>query len=107
VVREDLHTNALRSLCPVTGQPDLGSVLVCYEGPRIDRASLLRYIVSYRRHQDFHESCVERMFVDLLEHCSPRKLTVYARYQRRGGLDINPFRSNSEEPARNPRLWRQ
>lgn len=107
VVREDLHTNALRSLCPVTGQPDLGSVLICYEGPRIDRASLLRYIVSYRRHQDFHESCVERMFVDLLERCSPGKLTVYARYQRRGGLDINPFRSNSEEPARNPRLWRQ
>jgi 7-cyano-7-deazaguanine reductase len=107
VVSEDLHTDVLRSLCPVTGQPDLGSLLVCYEGPRIDRASLLRYIVSYRRHQDFHENCVERMFVDLLDRCSPRKLTVYARYQRRGGLDINPFRSNFEASARNLRLWRQ
>ena len=107
VVSEDLHTDALRSLCPVTGQPDLGSLLVCYEGPRIDRAALLRYIVSYRRHQDFHENCVERMFVDLLDRCGPQKLTVYARYQRRGGLDINPFRSNFETRARNLRLWRQ
>lgn len=107
LVSEDLHTDVLRSLCPVTGQPDLGSLLVCYEGPRIDRASLLRYIVSYRRHQDFHENCVERMFVDLLDRCGPRKLTVYARYQRRGGLDINPFRSNFETSARNLRLWRQ
>jgi 7-cyano-7-deazaguanine reductase len=107
VVSEDLHSDALRSLCPVTGQPDLGSLLVCYEGPKIDRASLLRYIVSYRRHQDYHENCVERMFVDLQERCGPRKLTVYARYQRRGGLDINPFRSNFEADARNLRLWRQ
>jgi 7-cyano-7-deazaguanine reductase len=91
----------------VTGQPDLASVLFSYEGPRIDRASLLRYVVSYRRHQDFHESCVERMFVDLLERCGPEKLTVYARYQRRGGIDINPFRSNFEKTARNLRLWRQ
>jgi 7-cyano-7-deazaguanine reductase len=107
VVSEDLYTDALRSLCPVTGQPDLASVLFSYQGPRIDRASLLRYVVSYRRHQDFHESCVERMFVDLLERCGPEKLTVYARYQRRGGIDINPFRSNFEKTARNLRLWRQ
>jgi 7-cyano-7-deazaguanine reductase len=107
IVSEDLYTDALRSLCPVTGQPDLGSLLVCYEGPKIDRASLLRYIVSYRRHQDFHENCVERMFVDLLDRCSPNKLTIHARYQRRGGLDINPFRSNFEATARNLRLWRQ
>jgi len=107
IVSEDLYTDALRSLCPVTGQPDLGSLLVCYEGPKIDRASLLRYIVSYRRHQDFHENCVERMFVDLLDRCSPNKLTIHARYQRRGGLDINPFRSNFEAAARNLRLWRQ
>lgn len=106
-VSEELHTDSLRSLCPVTGQPDLGSVLVRYEGPRIDRASLLRYIVSYRRHQDFHESCVERMFVDLLDRCGPRKLTVYARYQRRGGLDINPLRSSVPSDLTNPRLWRQ
>lgn len=107
VVSEDLHTDALRSLCPVTGQPDLGSVLVRYEGPRIDRASLLRYVVSYRCHQDFHENCVERMFVDILERCGPEKLTVYARYQRRGGIDINPFRSNFEDTPANLRLWRQ
>jgi len=104
---EALYTHALRSLCPVTGQPDLGSLLVRYEGPRIDRAALLRYIVSYRCHQDFHENCVERMFVDILERCGARKLTVYARYQRRGGLDITPFRSNFEDAAGNLRLWRQ
>lgn len=107
VVSETLYTHALRSLCPVTGQPDLGSVLIRYEGPRIDRAALLRYIVSYRCHQDFHENCVERMFVDLLERCRTRNLTVYARYQRRGGLDINPFRSNFEDAAEDLRLWRQ
>ncbi len=107
VVSEELHTDALRSLCPVTGQPDLGSVLVRYEGPKIDRSALLRYIVSYRGHQDFHESCVERMFVDIEKHCAPQKLTVYARYQRRGGIDINPFRSNFEDDADNLRLWRQ
>jgi 7-cyano-7-deazaguanine reductase len=107
IVREDLFSDALRSLCPVTGQPDLASVLICYVGPKIDRASLLRYIVSYRRHQDFHESCVERMFVDIVERCGAQKLTVYARYQRRGGIDINPFRSNFEAAPRNLRLWRQ
>ena len=107
VVSEDLYSDALRSLCPVTGQPDLGSVLICYEGPRIERASLLRYIVSYRQHQDFHENCVERMFVDIVERCGAAKLTVYARYQRRGGIDINPFRSNFEDTPRNLRLWRQ
>lgn len=107
VVSEDLHTDALRSLCPVTGQPDLGSVLIRYQGPRIDRAALLRYIVSYRCHQDFHENCVERMFVDIVRHCAPHKLSVYARYQRRGGIDINPFRSNFEDNADNLRLWRQ
>ena len=106
-MREDLYSDALRSLCPVTGQPDLGSVLIGYEGPRIDRASLLRYIVSYRQHQDFHENCVERMFVDIVEHCGAQKLTVYARYQRRGGIDINPFRSNFEDAPGNLRLWRQ
>ena len=107
VVREDLFSDTLRSLCPVTGQPDLASVLICYTGPKIDRASLLRYIVSYRRHQDFHENCVERMFVDIVERCGAQKLTVYARYQRRGGIDINPFRSNFETAPKNLRLWRQ
>jgi len=107
VVSETLHTHLLRSLCPVTKQPDTGSVLVAYRGPRIDREGLLKYIVSYRQHEDFHESCVERMFVDIAGRCSPERLTVYARYQRRGGIDINPFRSNHEDDAPNLRLWRQ
>ena len=92
---------------PVTDQPDMGSVLISYSGPRIDRAGLLRYIVSFREHNDFHEACVERMFIDILERCEPTQLTVYARYQRRGGIDINPFRSNFEHDPPNVRLWRQ
>jgi len=107
LVAEDLHSDLLRSLCPVTGQPDIGSVLVSYRGPRIDREGLLRYIVSYRQHQDFHEACVESMFMDIRERCGAEQLSVYARYQRRGGIDINPFRSNFEASAPNTRLWRQ
>lgn len=106
-VSETLHSHLLRSLCPVTDQPDIGSVLVSYHGPRIDRASLLKYIVSYRQHKDFHEACVERMFVDIQERCQAEQLTVYARYQRRGGIDINPFRSNYQDSPTNARLWRQ
>jgi 7-cyano-7-deazaguanine reductase len=107
VMTESLHSHLLRSLCPVTSQPDTGSVLVSYSGPRIDPAGLLRYIVSYRQHQDFHETCVERIFLDVMERCKAEKLTVYARYQRRGGIDINPFRSNFETDVPNTRLWRQ
>lgn len=107
IVEECLHTHLLRSLCPVTGQPDLGSLQVCYTGPRIDPAALLRYVVSFREHNDFHEACVERIFVDILERCAPRKLTVFARYQRRGGIDINPFRTNFDSEPDNDRLWRQ
>jgi len=107
IVTEDLNSHLLRSLCPVTSQPDTGSVLVSYTGPRIDRAGLLRYIASYRQHHDFHETCVERMFLDIMEWCKTEKLTVYARYQRRGGIDINPFRSNHETDTPNLRLWRQ
>lgn len=107
VVTEELHSNLLRSLCPVTAQPDSGSILVRYQGPQVNREGLLRYIVSYRQHQDFHENCVERMFVDILQRCEPQQLTVYARYQRRGGIDINPFRSNFENEPPNLRLWRQ
>ena len=107
IVSESLHSHLLRSLCPVTSQPDSGSVLIRYEGPKIERASLLRYIVSFRQHKDFHEACVERMFRDIKDRCEPSKLTVYARYQRRGGIDINPFRSNYESEAPNIRLWRQ
>jgi 7-cyano-7-deazaguanine reductase len=93
-VKESLYSHLLRSNCPVTGQPDWGSVVVDYEGTStIDRASLLAYIVSFRRHADFHEQCVERIFLDLQNVLEPRSLTVYARYVRRGGLDINPYRS--------------
>lgn len=107
-VTEDLHTHLLRSLCPVTAQPDIGSLQISYRGPRIDRASLLRYVVSYRRHNDFHEACVERMFLDLVAQCRPEALSIHARYQRRGGIDINPFRSNTaDERGLNLRLWRQ
>lgn len=107
IVTEDLHSHLLRSLCPVTRQPDIGSLQVSYRGPRIDRAGLLRYIVSFREHTDFHEACVERMYDDILERCRPEVLTVHARYQRRGGIDINPVRTNTEVTARNLRTWRQ
>ncbi len=106
-IEEELHSHLLRSNCPVTNQPDMGSVLVRYRGPAIDRESLLRYIVSFRQHNDFHEACVERMFLDIKARCHPEKLTVYARYNRRGGLDINPFRSDFEISVENGRLWRQ
>ena len=107
IVAEELHTHLLRSLCPVTGQPDMGSMAISYRGPRIDGDALLRYIVSYRQHQDFHEACVERVFMDLRKCCGAVRLSVYARYQRRGGIDINPFRSNFEAAPPNTRLWRQ
>lgn len=106
-VRETLHSHVLRSLCPVTGQPDTGSVMIRYRGPRIDRGALLAYIVSFRRHSDFHELCVERIFSDLQSRCAAEELTVYARYNRRGGIDINPFRSNVDNDAPDLRLWRQ
>ena len=93
-VSEVLTSNLLRSNCPVTGQPDWGSVQISYFGPQIEQAGLLRYIVSFRQHNGFHEDCVERMFMDITQRCKPHKLSVYARYTRRGGLDINPFRTS-------------
>lgn len=107
IVTEDLHSHLLRSLCPVTAQPDMGSLQISYRGPRIDQEGLLRYIVSFREHNDFHEACIERMFVDLLDRCDCKELTIHARYQRRGGIDINPLRTNSREAPLNLRLWRQ
>ena len=107
IVEETLHSHLLKSNCLVTRQPDWASVLVRYRGPAIDHAALLRYLVSFRRHSEFHEQCVERIFTDLLHHCRPERLTVYARYTRRGGLDINPFRSNFEAELPNWRLARQ
>jgi 7-cyano-7-deazaguanine reductase len=107
VVDELLVSRLLKSNCPVTGQPDWASVQLSYRGPRIDREGLLRYLVSFRRHDDFHEQCVERIFMDISRRCAPESLTVYARYTRRGGLDINPWRSTlGGEPA-NPRGARQ
>ena len=98
IAEETLSSALFRSNCPVTGQPDYADVMVRYRGPRIDRASLLSYLLSYRRHAAFHESCVERIYVDLAARCRPERLTVYARFTRRGGIDINPFRSNYEAP---------
>lgn len=94
-VAETLTTELFRSQCPVTDQPDYASVQLAYEGPRIDRAALLRYLVSYRRHPGFHEDCVERIFVDVMGRCGCTSLSVYARFTRRGGIDINPFRTNA------------
>jgi len=93
-VTEVLTSNLLKSNCLVTGQPDWGSVQIAYSGPQIDQAGLLRYIVSFRNHNEFHEQCVERVFMDIWRRCRPIKLTVYARYTRRGGLDINPWRTS-------------
>ncbi len=97
-VAETLKTDLFRSVCPVTGQPDYASMAIAYRGPRIDRAGLLRYLVSYRRHPGFHEHCVERIFVDLMNACRCEALTVQARFTRRGGIDINPFRTNAGAP---------
>ncbi len=106
-ISESLHSHLLRSLCPVTGQPDTGSILISYRGPKIHRGALLQYLVSFREHQAFHEACVEQIFVEVKSRCAPSQLTVYARYNRRGGLDINPFRSDFEKQPPNTRLWRQ
>ncbi len=93
-IEETLCSHLLKSNCLVTGQPDWGSVVVRYQGAPIDHAALLRYIVSFRNHDEFHEQCVERIFCDIWRQCRPRHLAVWARYTRRGGLDINPFRSS-------------
>ena len=107
-VEEVLTSNLLKSNCLVTGQPDWGSVQIRYSGPQIEQGGLLRYLVSFRNHNEFHEQCVERIFMDLWKRCKPVKLAVYARYTRRGGLDINPFRTSHPQaiPA-NVRTARQ
>jgi 7-cyano-7-deazaguanine reductase len=94
-VTEVLYTDLLKSNCLVTGQPDWGSLEIRYSGPSIDEAGLLRYIVSHRNQNEFHEQCVERMFMDIWRQCRPTTLSLYARYTRRGGLDINPFRTSA------------
>ncbi|MDZ7852272.1 MAG: NADPH-dependent 7-cyano-7-deazaguanine reductase QueF [Halomonas sp.] len=108
IVEETLYSHLLKSNCPVTGQPDWGSVLIRYRGPRIEREGLLRYLIGYRQHQDFHEHCVEHIFTDLMTRARPERLLVLARYVRRGGLDISPWRATpGEHPPEPLRLARQ
>lgn len=98
IVSESVFSRLLKSNCPVTGQPDWASVHIEYEGAAIDHEALLRYIVSYRQHEGFHEQCVEQIFCDLMQRCQPQRLSVYARYTRRGGMDINPWRATQGFP---------
>ena len=107
IVEEHLVSHLLKSNCLITNQPDWGTLQIHYVGKKINREKLLRYIVSFRQHNEFHEQCVERIFCDLMHYAKPEKLTIYARYTRRGGLDINPFRSNFENLPENLRLARQ
>lgn len=107
-VTESLHSHLLKSNCLITNQPDWGSVEIQYQGKKIDREALLRYLVSFRNHNEFHEQCVERIYTDIMQYCQPEHLSVYARYTRRGGLDINPFRSSDQAaPNSSQRMARQ
>ena len=108
-VDENLYSDLLKSNCLVTYQPDWGSVQIAYSGKKIDREGLLKYIVSFRNHNEFHEQCIERIFVDIMQRCKPETLTVYGRYTRRGGLDINPYRTTNPHASiqDNQRLVRQ
>ncbi len=96
-VSETLTSRLLKSNCLVTGQPDWGSVQISYSGPQINQEGLLQYLVSFRNHNEFHEQCVERIYMDIWRRCKPARLSVYARYTRRGGLDINPFRTSAPQ----------
>jgi len=108
VVEETLYSHLLKSNCPVTGQPDWGSVMIRYKGRKLDREGLLRYLIGYRQHQDFHEHCVEHIFTDLMHRAEPSELLVLARYVRRGGLDISPWRATPGLAPPSPlRLARQ
>jgi len=109
LVDEILTSNLLKSNCLVTHQPDWASVQIAYKGKKINHASLLRYLVSFRNHNEFHEQCIERIFMDIMRICQPAELTVYGRYTRRGGLDINPYRTNTKHNTvnLNGRLCRQ
>ncbi len=107
IVGETLHSHLLKSNCLITSQPDWASVWIDYRGGKIDHTALLAYLISFRQHNEFHEQCVERIFTDLMYYCQPQQLTVYARYTRRGGLDINPWRSTHLTVAPNWRLSRQ
>ena len=106
-VHKTFHTHLFRSLCPVTGQPDWASLLIEYAGPRFDTADLYRYLVSYREHPGFHEATIEQIYLDIQNRLEPTSLTVYGRFLRRGGIDINPYRSSSSGPAPELRVNRQ
>ena len=106
-VRQAFHTNLFRSVCPVTHQPDWASVMIQYVGHRISAEGLLRYLVSFRNHAAFHEATIEQIFVDIMQRCAPEHLTVYGRFLRRGGIDINPYRSTDESLSPVVRLLRQ
>ncbi|MCV2883263.1 NADPH-dependent 7-cyano-7-deazaguanine reductase QueF [Aestuariibacter sp. AA17] len=107
IVTETLTSDLLKSNCLITNQPDWASVQIAYTGKKIDRAGLLHYLISFRMHNEFHEQCVERIFVDIMAKCQPESLTIYARYTRRGGLDINPIRSNVDYSLTHARQARQ
>lgn len=107
IVAESVYSHLLKSNCLITSQPDWASVWIDYHGAKINHEALLAYLISFRQHNEFHEQCVERIFTDLIHYCQPEKLTVYARYTRRGGLDINPWRSTHLCEAPNWRLSRQ
>jgi 7-cyano-7-deazaguanine reductase len=107
VISEQLVSHLFKSNCMVTGQPDWASIFIDYTGRPINHKQLLQYLISFREHQAFHEPCVERIFTDLMSFCKPESLAVYCRYTRRGGLDINPYRSTSDNIPSNLRIWRQ
>ncbi|MEO2176890.1 MAG: NADPH-dependent 7-cyano-7-deazaguanine reductase QueF [bacterium] len=107
IVRETLHSHLFKSVCPLTGQPDFASIFVQYNGRNISQEGLLKYLISYRHHAEFSEQIVERVFVDLTTRCAPERLHVQARFTRRGGIDINPYRSHDVDLANDVRVWRQ
>ena len=108
IVTESVYSHLLKSNCLITSQPDWASIEVSYTGKKLDHEKLLKYLISFRQHNEFHEQCVERIFCDLMTYASLTSLTVYARYTRRGGLDINPIRSTEKVfKISNTRLLRQ
>ncbi len=107
IIRESLHTHLFKAVCPMTGQPDFASVLIQYKGQSIDNQGLLKYLLSYRDHPEFAEQVCERIFTDIMTRCDPERLTVQARFSRRGGIDINPFRSHEDILTSDVRVWRQ
>jgi len=107
IVRESLYTNLFKARCPMTGQPDFASILIQYHGKSISHEGLLKYLISYREHAEFAEQIAERIFVDIMNRCMPDRLTVQARFTRRGGIDINPYRSHEGNMGPDTRNWRQ